>query len=51
MYSVLSADHAPAAANSEPGPAPLVSNVECTSGGDAIHIVYYSSTKHRPKDY
>jgi len=33
---VLSAEGAPAAANSDPGPGPAVSNAECTSGGEAI---------------
>ena len=37
-YSALNRFHAPAAANNDPGPAPLLSNVECTSGGEAIHI-------------
>jgi hypothetical protein len=41
---VLSADQAPAAAKSDPGPGPLLRSTECTSGGEAIHtgavIVY-----------
>ncbi len=37
-YSVLSADQAVAAVSSEPGPGPLLSNVEWTSGGSAIQI-------------
>ena len=36
-YSVLSAVQAPAAANSDPGPGPLLRSTECTSGGEAIH--------------
>src|SRR6516165_4820846 len=35
-YSALSEDHAPAAANSDPGRGPALSNAECTSGGEAI---------------
>jgi hypothetical protein len=35
---VLSEFHAPAAANNDPGPGPLLNNVECTSGGAAIQI-------------
>src|ERR1700722_12053708 len=31
-YSALNAFHAPAAANNGPGPGPLLSNAECTSG-------------------
>src|ERR1700730_14009024 len=38
VYSVLNALHAPAAANSEPGPGPALSSAECTSGGAAIQI-------------
>ena len=30
--------HAPAAASSEPGPGPLLSIAECTSGGRAIQM-------------
>ena len=37
-YSALSEFHAPAAVNNDPGPGPLLSNTECTSGGDAIQI-------------
>src|SRR6516165_2372636 len=37
-YSALSAFHAPAAASNDPGPGPLLSSAECTSGGDAIQI-------------
>jgi hypothetical protein len=37
-YSVLSELQAPAAASNEPGPGPLLSNAECTSGGNAIHM-------------
>jgi hypothetical protein len=37
-YSVLSRCHASAAASRDPGPGPLLSNAECTSGGDAIQI-------------
>ncbi|SLD04669.1 Uncharacterised protein [Mycobacteroides abscessus subsp. massiliense] len=36
-YSVLNERQASAAANSEPGPGPLLSKAECTSGGAAIH--------------
>lgn len=36
-YSMLSDEHAAAAANNGPGPGPLLSNAECTSGGEAIH--------------
>jgi hypothetical protein len=35
---VLSEVHAPAAANSGPGPGPALSNAECTSGGEAIQM-------------
>jgi hypothetical protein len=38
VYSALNELHAPAAASKEPGPGPLLSNAECTSGGDAIQI-------------
>ncbi|PQM44268.1 hypothetical protein C1Y40_05573 [Mycobacterium talmoniae] len=38
VYSVLNAVHAPAAASNGPGPGPLLSNAECTSGGEAIQI-------------
>jgi hypothetical protein len=34
---VLNEFHAPAAASSDPGPGPLLSSAECTSGGEAIH--------------
>ena len=34
----LSDCHAPAAASSEPGPGPLLSSAECTSGGRAIQM-------------
>jgi hypothetical protein len=37
-YSVLNDDHAPAAANNDPGPGPALNNAECTSGGNAIQI-------------
>src|SRR5262245_85928 len=37
-YSASSEFHAPAAASRDPGPGPLLSNAECTSGGDAIQI-------------
>ena len=37
-YSALSEFHAAPAASKEPGPGPLLSNAECTSGGDAIQI-------------
>ena len=37
-YSALSEVHAPAAANSDPGPGPVLSNAECTSGGEAIQM-------------
>src|SRR5271167_930934 len=37
-YSVLNADQAPAAASRGPGPGPVLSNAECTSGGEAIQI-------------
>src|SRR5258708_2947340 len=37
-YSELNRFHAPAAASKDPGPGPLLSNAECTSGGDAIQI-------------
>ena len=37
QYSALNKLQASAAANSEPGPGPLLSKVECTSGGNAIH--------------
>ncbi|BBZ66453.1 hypothetical protein MINS_18820 [Mycolicibacterium insubricum] len=30
--------HAAAAASNDPGPGPVESNAECTSGGDAIQI-------------
>lgn len=39
VYSVLSDDHAAAADNNDPGPGPLLSSIECASGGDAIHTV------------
>jgi hypothetical protein len=35
---VLSDVHAPAAANSDPGPGPALDNAECTSGGEAIQM-------------
>src|SRR5271165_4004885 len=38
VYSALNEFHAPAAASNDPGPGPLLSNAECTSGGDAIQI-------------
>ncbi|ETA96967.1 hypothetical protein O979_20920 [Mycobacterium avium subsp. paratuberculosis 10-4404] len=37
-YSALNEFHAPAAASKEPGPGPLLSSAECTSGGEAIQI-------------
>jgi hypothetical protein len=37
-YSVLSELHAAAAASNEPGPGPLLSSVECTSGGNPIQM-------------
>jgi hypothetical protein len=37
-YSALNELHAPAAANNDAGPGPLLSNVEWTSGGEAIQI-------------
>ena len=37
-YSTLNADHCAAAASVDPGPGPLLSNAECTSGGEAIQI-------------
>jgi hypothetical protein len=37
-YSALSEVHAPAAVSKGPGPGPLESNAECTSGGKAIQI-------------
>ncbi len=43
-YSALSDDHTPAADNTEPGPGPLLSNAECTSGGEAIHSVIAVNT-------
>src|SRR6516225_4654185 len=36
--SALGPSHAPAAASNDPGPGPLLSSAECTSGGDAIQI-------------
>src|ERR1700730_4413282 len=36
-YSLLSPDQAAAADSNEPGPGPLLSTAECTSGGAAIH--------------
>jgi hypothetical protein len=38
VYSVLNASHTFAAASNDPGPGPLESAAECTSGGDAIQI-------------
>ena len=38
-YSELNAVHAPAAVSSAPGPGPLLSSAECTSGGDAIQVL------------
>src|SRR5271156_2286015 len=38
VYSALSEFHAPAAANNDAGPGPLLNNVECTSGGAAIQM-------------
>jgi hypothetical protein len=38
VYSALNEFHAPAAASKDPGPGPLLSNAECTSGGEAIQI-------------
>ena len=35
-YSALIDCQAPAAASSDPGPGPLLSSAECTSGGSAI---------------
>jgi hypothetical protein len=35
---VLNDDHAPAAANNDPGPGPALNNAECTSGGNAIQM-------------
>ncbi|CKP06717.1 Uncharacterised protein [Mycobacterium tuberculosis] len=43
-YSALSDDHTPAADNTEPGPGPLLSNAECTWGGEAIHSVIAVNT-------
>ncbi|MGB3474999.1 MAG: hypothetical protein WBA69_09485 [Mycobacterium sp.] len=37
-YSELNDDHADAAAISVPGPGPLLSNAEWTSGGEASHV-------------
>src|SRR6201999_3512279 len=37
-YSALSSVHVPAAASSDAGPGPLLSNAECNSGGEAIQI-------------
>jgi len=37
-YAALNELHAPAAANNDAGPGPLLSNAECTSGGEAIQI-------------
>ncbi|SRX96410.1 hypothetical protein MSP7336_04688 [Mycobacterium shimoidei] len=38
VYSVLNEFHAPAAASNGPGPGPVLSSAECTSGGCAIQI-------------
>jgi hypothetical protein len=38
VYSVLNESHTLAAASNDPGPGPLESAAECTSGGDAIQI-------------
>jgi hypothetical protein len=38
VYAVLNEFHDSAAASSGPGPGPLLSNAECTSGGAAIQI-------------
>jgi hypothetical protein len=37
-YSALNEFHAVAADSKEPGPGPLLSSAECTSGGEAIQI-------------
>lgn len=38
LYSLLSEFHALAAASNGPGPGPLLSSAECTSGGKAAQI-------------
>ena len=37
-YSVLNEFQAPAAANNDPGPGPVLNRVECTSGGAAMKM-------------
>src|SRR5262249_3453231 len=38
VYSALNELHTPAAASRDPGPGPLLSSAECTSGGEAIQM-------------
>ncbi|AOZ41327.1 PPE family protein PPE4 [Mycobacterium tuberculosis] len=38
-----------AAATSEPGPGPLLSNAECTSGGEAIQMGAAMLSRPRPR--
>nr|WP_244601812.1 hypothetical protein [Mycobacterium pseudokansasii] len=46
-YSALSTDRAAAADSSEPGPGPLLSNAEWTSGGDTIHTGHITANHCR----
>ncbi|AEF36264.1 hypothetical protein JDM601_2264 [Mycolicibacter sinensis] len=45
------ADQAAAAANSGPGPAPVLNSAECTSGGDAIQTGAGAVTAGHPPNY
>ena len=50
-YSALNEFHAPAAANRDPGPGPLLSNAECTSGGEAIQTGAVTGTPRAERVY
>src|SRR5258707_8599614 len=48
-YSLLSELHVAAAASNGPGPGPLLSSAECTSGGEAIQIGAVIRCRRRQK--